>query len=342
MDPIYGMDKNLFPKFASKALNTNLKGKIDSKVPAFWMECFNDLLIKFKALAELINNKRSSHHGKKGSNQKMGESSIAGFVQIFRTGWAVRGTLTIFDYVTGSERMSQQAGKVVSNWHSKAGDTILGGQPPTLQDVITNHNQLDDFTNILFLAYDKDDEWSPSIRNLLVSALLKSHPENTNNNPDHHQVVHRINDALRGAQEVTQETFEAWQQEIKHGFATCNAPALPIEAMQNQAPKLVDNFNIDTRTFTDHYKQLVVCFQSLHGTTIIQSEQIGTMSKRIDALALELKETKSERKHTLDLLASIADRIAIDYQKGPSQKQKTHDDNGKFITFQRVIQSLET
>jgi hypothetical protein len=49
------------------------------------------------------------------------------------------GMITIFDYVTGSERMSQQAGKVVSNWHSKAGDTILGGQPPKLQDITTNH-----------------------------------------------------------------------------------------------------------------------------------------------------------------------------------------------------------
>jgi hypothetical protein len=122
----------------------------------------------------------------------MGESLIAGFAQIFWTGWAVCGTLTMFDYVTGSERMLQQAGKVVSNWHSKAGDTILGGQPPKLQDVITNHNQLDDFTNILF-AYDKDDKWSPSIHNLLDSALLwnygefisiiKSHPKNTYNKP---------------------------------------------------------------------------------------------------------------------------------------------------------------
>jgi hypothetical protein len=290
MDPTYGMYKHLFPKFASKALNTNLKGKIDSKVSALWMKCFNGLLEKFKALAELINNKLLSHHGKKGSNQKMGESLIAGLALIFRTGWAVRCTLTIFDYVTGSERMSQQAGKVVSNWHSKAGDTILGGQPPKLQDVIMNHNQLDDFTDILF-AYDKDDNWSPSIRNLLVSALLqhsgefisiiKSHPKNTYNNPDHHQFVQQINNALRGAQ-VTQETFEAWQQEIRHGFA-----ALPIEAMQNQAPKLVNNFNINTCTFTDHYNQLVVCFQSLHGTTVTQSKQIGTMSKCIDALELE-------------------------------------------------------
>ena len=303
------------------------------------MECFDDLLKKFKELAELINKKLSSHHGKKGSNQKMGESSIAGLAQIFRTGWAVRGTHTIFDYVAGSERMSQQAGKVVSNWHSKAGNTILGGQPPKLQDIITNHDELDDFINILF-SYDKDDDWSPSIRNLLVSSLLrhyeefisiiKSHPENIYTNPDDHPFVHRINDALRGAQ-VSQETFEAWQREIRHGFATCNAPALPIEAMRN-APNLVNTFNIDTRTFTDHYNQLAVSFQSLHGTAVIQSEQIGTMSKRIDALESELTEARSERKRTIELLESIADRIGIDYQK-----QKTCDDNAPFSDTGRVL-----
>ena len=113
MNPTCGMSKCLFPKFAGKALNTNSKGKIKSKVSALWADCFNDLLKKFKELANLINGKLSSHHGKVGANQKMGESSTAGLA--FRTSWAVRGTATIFDYVAGSERMSQQARKVVSN-----------------------------------------------------------------------------------------------------------------------------------------------------------------------------------------------------------------------------------
>jgi len=163
-------------------LNTNSTGKIDSKVSALWTDCFNDLKKKFSSLAESVNNKLSSHHGKIGSNQKMGESSVAGLAQMFRTGWAVRGTLTTFDYVAGSERMSQQAGKVVSNWHSKAGDTILGGQPPTAQDVTTKPEQLEDFVGLLF-AYDKDDDWSPSIRNLLVSSLLRHYGEHQSSNP---------------------------------------------------------------------------------------------------------------------------------------------------------------
>ncbi|KAG7349398.1 hypothetical protein IV203_011995 [Nitzschia inconspicua] len=306
MDPTYGMSKYLLPKFAKKALSTNSKGKIESKVSALWTDCFNDLLKKFKALAESVNKKLSSHHGKKGSNQKMGESSVAGLAQIFRTGWAVRGTLTIFDHVIGSERMSQQAGKVVSNRHSKAGDTILGGQPPKLQDITTEHERLDRFVNVLF-AYDKDNDWSPPIRNLLVSSLIrhygeflsiiKAHPEDIYNNASHHRFVHRVENALRSAK-VSQKTFESWQLEIRRGFASRNAPALPIEALRTQYPKIVDNFYVDTRTFTDHYNQLAVCFQSLH------------------------------------------DRIGIDYQNGPLQKT-CKIDSGMVLPFSVSYEHLK-
>jgi len=77
-DPTYGTSRCLFPKFATKALNTNSNGKIDSKVSVLWTDCFNDLKKKFSSLAESVNNKLSCHHGKIGSNQKMGESSVAG------------------------------------------------------------------------------------------------------------------------------------------------------------------------------------------------------------------------------------------------------------------------
>jgi len=63
----------------------------------------------------------------------------------------------------------------------------------------------------------------------------------------------------------------------------------PIEALQNQ--KAVDNFCIATRAFADHHNQLAVCFQSLHGASVVQSKQIGTMSKHVDALEAELKES---------------------------------------------------
>jgi hypothetical protein len=106
-----------------------------------------------------------------------------------------------------------------------------------------------------------------------------------------------------------------------------------LKRYKNQYPKIVDNFYIDTRTFTDHYNQLVVSFQSLHGTSVVQSEQIGTISKQIDALLeSELQKARSERKRTIELLESIADCIAVDFQKGPLQKnQKT--DNGMVLPF---------
>jgi len=285
MNPMLSMSKHLFPKFAGKVSNTNSKGKIESKVSALRAECFNDLSKMFKALAEPINDKLTSHHGEAGANQKMGESSIADLAQIFRTAWAVRGTCTIFDCVTGSERMSQQAGKVVSNWHSKVGDTILGGQHPKLQDMNTNHDQLDDFVNILF-SWENDDDWSPPIQNLSVSSLLrccgeflsiiKSHPNDLCDNMNHHRFIHRVNNASRGTN-VPQETFEAWQLEIRHEFASRNIPALPTEALRDQSPKVVDNFHINTCMFADCCNQIVVCFQSLHGTAVVQSEQMGTM-----------------------------------------------------------------
>jgi hypothetical protein len=50
-----------------------------------------------------LNAKLTSHNGKKGSNQKMAESSaISGLPQIYRSGWTVNNVHTLFDYVLGS------------------------------------------------------------------------------------------------------------------------------------------------------------------------------------------------------------------------------------------------
>jgi len=60
------------------------------------------------------------------------------------------------------------------------------------------------------------------------------------------------------------------------------------------------------------------------------------MSKRIDALEAELEEEKTERKRSIALLESIA----IDYQKGPIQKnQKT--DNGMVLPFSVSYEHLK-
>ena len=160
------------------------------------------------------------------------------------------------------------------------------------------------------------------------------------NNANHHQFVHRVNDASRGAN-VSQETFEAWQSEIRHGFTSHNAPALPVEALRDQSPKVVDNFCIDTRTFTDHHNQIAVCFQSLHGTAIVQSEQMGVMSKCTDALESELKECGSEQKCSRELLESIADCIAADYQNSPFQKNQKAVNNDKVLPFSASCEHLK-
>lgn len=116
---------HLFPKFASKALNTNSKGKIDSKVSALWMECFNDLLLKIQSISRTNQQQTVVIPWEEGIQSEDGRildcwlSTNISFSDRLGSTWC--GTLTIFDYVTGSERMSEQAGNVGSNWHSKAG-----------------------------------------------------------------------------------------------------------------------------------------------------------------------------------------------------------------------------
>ena len=66
----------------------------------------------------------------------MAESPLcSGLAQIFHTGWELRGCDTLFEYICGSMVMCHQAGKAVSKWTANIGDLIVGGQPPTFDDI---------------------------------------------------------------------------------------------------------------------------------------------------------------------------------------------------------------
>lgn len=91
---LVGFDsEHIFPEFAEKALHSrdNLS---DSKVSALWSDYFKDIyqyLVEIEGLVVVqLNQKLSSHHAKKGSNEEMAQSSsCSGLAQIFRTGWEV-------------------------------------------------------------------------------------------------------------------------------------------------------------------------------------------------------------------------------------------------------------
>ena len=96
---------------------------------------------------------------------------MSGLVQIFRTGWELRGCDTLFEYMCGSFVMQQQAGKAVSNWHAKIGDLTVSGQPPFFWDIEGDHCKLQAFTNALF-EDDISNHWHSKVRELLVMTLL--------------------------------------------------------------------------------------------------------------------------------------------------------------------------
>jgi hypothetical protein len=162
----------LCPNFASKA-GTMTEDKFDSQVSSHWKAMFLELLPLAASWERQLNPKLSSHHGKKGSTQKMAETNaVSGLAQIFRAGWEVRGFHSLFDYVVGSAYMAHQAGKAVAGWSCKQGDQIAGGMPPALSDLTTNVEQFRTFVGYLF-ARDFEGRWPPEVQELLVATLLR-------------------------------------------------------------------------------------------------------------------------------------------------------------------------
>lgn len=62
-------------------------------------------------------------------------------------------------------------GKAVSGWTARIGDPIVGGQPPTFDDIEGNRKELQQFTNLLF-EDDTVNHWDPKVRELSVMTLL--------------------------------------------------------------------------------------------------------------------------------------------------------------------------
>ncbi len=141
----------IFPMFAAKSLNQT-DSKSDSKVSALWTACFKELYESFLCLGEVMNQSLTSHCHKKGSSQGMAETpAVSGLAQIFHAGWEVHGFHSIFDCIVGSTVMQHQAGKAISGWTTKIGDTTVGGQPPLLSDIETQTHLLDAFVEHLFI-----------------------------------------------------------------------------------------------------------------------------------------------------------------------------------------------
>jgi hypothetical protein len=306
----------VFPSFSEAALKTK-SNKSDSKVSSLWTDLFDKLRNTFETLSDRINEKLSSHCNKKGSNQVMADSPlVSGLAQIFRTGWELRGCDTLFEYICGSSVMSQQAGKAVSKWTAKIGDIIVGGQPPTFDDIEDNLEELKLFTSALF-DDDVSERWNPKVREILVMALLlrydqfcevlQSHPEAYA--PEHlpeayatdvidggegviyypivrdHLFVCRVKQALVKAGATCDNMFSSWKLNARMAFLSRNIPGIPIQKFPLYGGECGD-IRMDPRCFVDHFNALASVTQSMHMELQNQKHMINDLrnSSRHEAL----------------------------------------------------------
>ena len=309
----------IFPEFANKAANQS-ESKSDSKVSSLWSSYFSDIYQSFVCLSHKLNTKLTSHCHKKGASQLMAETpAVSGLAQIFRTGWEVRGFHSIFDYIVGSTVMQQQAGKAISGWTAKIGDTTVGGQPPSLRDIHTSPDLLEPFVAHVFI-HDTSNGWHPTIRELLVAsmlrhyddfcALLQQEPENRFERVEDHFFVATIQDKLQ-ASGVDGATFEAWKKEVRIGFFNKNLPALAIQDFPRHLGDTANPFHqimMDPRCFVDHFNSLAAHYMGLHSQVCQQQTSIGNLTAMVNGMQVQL-----QRQNELirEMATSLQNRPAV-------------------------------
>lgn len=306
----------LFPMFADKAAQKT-DSKSDSKVSGLWSKYFQELFSAFECLREMLNACLTSHHGKKGSNQKMADTpSVSGLAQIFRSGWVVRGFHSLFDYVVGSKVMSNQAGKAVSGWTSRVGDTIVGGQPPVLSDITTAREQVAHFVDLVFIN-DVNKQWPQDIRNLLVASLLRHYdefclliqtePSGKFTALEKHHFVCSVKEKLNLAA-VSDSTFEAWKKEVKIGFFNRNLPALPIQNFPRYLGDHTNQFHeviMDPRCFVDQFNSLAAHYQALHATVAQQQTTLNNLHGSLSNLREDMSGLRGDMNNSLAKIESM-------------------------------------
>lgn len=308
---VMGDDESfLFPDFAHKASQTNADDKSDSKVSQLWSAYFKDLYMAFVEIQHLINKNLTSHCNKKGINQMMAENpNVSGLAQIFKSGWEVRGFHSIFDYVVGSQVMLHQAGKAVSGWSSKIGDSVVGGIPPTLEDISGDRNLVLGFVDLLFIR-DERNVWPQSVRQLLAGSLLRhyddflsileTHPAQAFADPTKHIFVASIQQKLQEAG-VAPDTFEEWQADVKKGFFNRNLQALPITTFPSSTGDRRNKFSqllLDPRCFVDHINSLSAHYQGLLG-------QVDSLHSVMSGIARSVRTTQQQVHEIADVVVEL-------------------------------------
>jgi len=312
------VDGYMFPKFADRALQKKNE-KSDSRVAALWTLYFKGIRKTFEDLSQKINSGLSSHSDKRGSNQLMVDACASSpLVGIFRSGWEVRSVHSLFDYVLGSSKMLNESGKLVSNWTSKIGTVVIGGQPALLYDIVSDTHLVSPFVDALFYN-DRNDEWAPDIRSIMVAALLKNydefigiieqHPDGTFIDHERHPFVAALK-VCRQRAGVNEETFLNWCKEVRQGFMNRNLPALPIDLLRREGSD-VSSIICDTRTFADHFNALATAYYVLHSDNTRQLDLVQSLNRKVELQGVEIRDTRALVQSVASTVERIASRLEV-------------------------------
>ena len=311
---------DLFPKFSREAAIVNRKDKTASRLAAFWTLCFSSLHKEFKSLSEAVNEKLTCYRGRKGANQKLAETStVSGLAQIFRSGWELCGIHAIFDCVTGSKTLTNQAGKALSGWSCRCKNEIIRGCPLDLKSIRSNPELVSGFVMALF-SDNVEVRWSLSIRNVLTATLLSfceeflhvlvEHPNSICDDVSRHPLVHAINKALRVAN-VKSTVFDCWCKEVREGFSVKNLMALPWDMLLN----CLHDIKVDPRALFDKFDALAFSYHSLFTQKMNLEHNVSRL--RVDVAHLTRKSDVMERAlaDQNELLARMARALEVSLGK---------------------------
>ena len=340
MSPGEAANAYIFPNFARQALKTSNEEQSESKVASYWKECFQEVFLSLADFGASINQHLTSHCGKKGVNQHLAElESVSPLAQIFRSGWEVRNVHSLFDYIVGSARLLQQAGKGVSNWTTQVGGRTIGGIPPTLMSLIDDPERelLEEFIRQVF-KYDTEQRWRIQFRVLLLGALFRHYDdmvdvvvqEPTNKyqgNINNHRFFATIHSCLQDAR-VSNSTFLRWRRKVKDTFLEANFTSLPIKCFEHLKGTPDDplvRMNCDPRSLMDNYNQLVTtCHQ--------QAIKINQLSTTLTTVSRTLQNLQEQQGNILLVLTQQNNCVA-------AIQQSIHNFTGQPI-LQKPIETV--
>lgn len=274
----------LFPTYGPIAAKENEQGKVDSKVSDAWNSQFK-VLIELRdnylddedyddeADLGLLNDKLTSHHGKKAANVDLSDSPAAGLGQIYRTGWIVKSIHSLFKYIYGTTKMDTKSAKALAGWQFEiANGWIYGGYPPEKADIVTEPEKFPAFAQRLFENVSGMEK--PLLELLAMTVLMRldsvivtinEEPNRKWESAQDHPFVHFVMEAAAAAG-VSEQGFQNWKKEANEGFETRNRPALSV----NYSPSM-QSAMLDPRCFLGVFNSLVTLTQSLNGAYCFDS-----------------------------------------------------------------------